>query len=335
MNTSAPGHRELKAFLCHGSEDKPIVRELYSRLRQDGVNPWLDETDILPGQDWDMEIRGAVRNSDAILVCLSKSSVGKEGYLQKEIKFALDIADEKPQGTIFIIPIKLNECDMPERLRQWQWIRYPDDDEYGKLIRALRQRAVSLNLTTLPGDGPIERLGKPIEEKSGRLLYKSVHIRELLRLFKNGELSEDDIENHPPSVVVGITPEGLTEALSSFTEETRRAEEKERILKLIGIRFPYDYWQEVNTSIHCFQNQTEQPTEELTIEHIPVVSSNISSIGYNARRRILEIKFRDGSVYQYFEVPAKLHSGLMNASSHGKFLHYYIRGGGFAYRRIV
>ena len=107
-NIFVPSRRELKAFLCHSSEDKPIVRELYSRLRQDGVNPWLDETDILPGQDWDMEIRLAVRDSDAILVCLSHSSVEKEGYIQKEIKFALDVADEKPEGTIFIIPIKLD-----------------------------------------------------------------------------------------------------------------------------------------------------------------------------------------------------------------------------------
>ena len=99
--------RVLKTFLCHGSEDRSFVRDLYSRLRQDGVLPWLDETDILPGQDWDMEIRIAVRNSDVILVCVSCSSVGKEGYFQKEIKFALDVAEEKPDGTIFIIPIKL------------------------------------------------------------------------------------------------------------------------------------------------------------------------------------------------------------------------------------
>ncbi len=226
-------NRELKTFLCYGSEDTLIVRELYARLRQDGVDPWLDETDILGGQDWDLEIKRAVRSRDVILVCLSSSSVGKEGYIQKEIKFALDVADEKPEGTIFIIPIKLDNCDIPERLRKWQWIDYQKDDWYGKLIRALRQRAQSLNLAVLPGDGPIERIGKPVEENSGRLLYKSIHLRELLRQVKSGELSEDDIGFLPIDTVVGITFEAVDEVLSPFSDKKRRDEEiLEKLLSL-------------------------------------------------------------------------------------------------------
>ena len=46
----------LLRSLCHGSEDKNRVRELYTDLREDGVNPWLDEREILPGQDWKLEI---------------------------------------------------------------------------------------------------------------------------------------------------------------------------------------------------------------------------------------------------------------------------------------
>lgn len=130
----------LKVFLCHGSEDKAVVRELYAKLRSYGITPWLDEEDILPGQDWDGEIRRAVRASDAILVCLSSTSAGKSGYLQKEIRFALDVADEKPDGAIFIIPVRIEECDIPERLRRWQWVNYYDPQGFDKLIRALRKR---------------------------------------------------------------------------------------------------------------------------------------------------------------------------------------------------
>jgi len=333
MNESTSNTRALKTFLCHSSEDKPVVRELYSRLRLDGVSPWLDETDILPGQDWDMEIRQAVRSSDAILVCLSSASVGKEGYVQKEIKFALDVADEKPEGTIFIIPIKLGECKVPTRLKKWQWIEYTQKDWYEKLIRALRQRGLSLNLSILPGDGPIDRIGKPIEEKSGRLLYKSLHLRELVRQAKEGGIDKEKIEFQPTNIVVGITFEAISEVLSSFTDEDRIEEEKELILKLIGIRDPYAYWQETNNKIYCFQNKNDQPGERMTIEHISVSSSNIASIGYDAERHILEVKFHDGSVYQYYDVPAHLYNGLMSASSHGKYLHRFIMSGGYAYRK--
>ena len=52
--------RPLKVFLCHASTDKPAVRELYLRLKKDGVDAWLDKEKLLPGQDWELEIRKAV-----------------------------------------------------------------------------------------------------------------------------------------------------------------------------------------------------------------------------------------------------------------------------------
>src|SRR5512145_120694 len=105
---SMPAERKLKVFLCHASQDKPIVRELYQRLlAEDWIEPWLDEEKLLPGQDWDMEIEKAVRASDAVVVCLSTNSVDKEGYVQHEIRLVLRIASYKPENTIFVIPIRL------------------------------------------------------------------------------------------------------------------------------------------------------------------------------------------------------------------------------------
>ena len=80
-------------FLCHSSSDKPVVRKLYQQLNNDGFDPWLDEEKLLPGQDWELEIIRAVRLTDIIIVCLSKGAISKTGFIQKEIKFALDAAD--------------------------------------------------------------------------------------------------------------------------------------------------------------------------------------------------------------------------------------------------
>src|SRR5689334_15402111 len=134
-------NRYLHVFLSYGSEDRSAVRDIYSRLREDGVKPWFDQEELLPGQDWNLEIRQAARRSDAILVCLSSRSVRKEGYIQKEIKLALDIAEEKPDGTIFIIPVKLDPCELPLRLQNWQWVDWGNLDAYDKVLRALRARA--------------------------------------------------------------------------------------------------------------------------------------------------------------------------------------------------
>ena len=61
-----------RIFLCHASEDKPQVRDVYQRLKALGFEPWLDEVDILPGQDWDYEIETAL---DALSTALQKMDI--------------------------------------------------------------------------------------------------------------------------------------------------------------------------------------------------------------------------------------------------------------------
>jgi TIR domain len=138
---SKSGSRSLSVFLCHSSGDKPVVRDLYRKLEADAVDAWFDEENILPGQDWDLEINKAVRESDAVIVCLSRSSVTKEGYVQREIRAVLGVADEKPEGIIFLIPLKLEECEVPEKLRRYQWAELFAQRGYEKLLQALRVRA--------------------------------------------------------------------------------------------------------------------------------------------------------------------------------------------------
>jgi serine/threonine protein kinase len=140
LRQSAPAS-EPRVFLCHSSSDKPAVRRLYQQLRAVNVRSWLDERDILPGQDWELEILRAIRASQAIVVCLSEAAVNKRGYVQKEIKFALDISDEQPEGSIYLIPLRLEACEVPNRLRQYQWVDLFQQDGFEHLVRALRKLA--------------------------------------------------------------------------------------------------------------------------------------------------------------------------------------------------
>lgn len=134
----------LSVFLCHSSGDKPPVRDLYRKLSSDGFDPWLDEEKLLPGQNWDREIRLAVSKSDIVLACLSKESITKTGYIQKELRFALDVADEQPEGRIFIIPAKLEECGIPERLKGLHVVNLFDPNGYSRLVQALQHRAETI-----------------------------------------------------------------------------------------------------------------------------------------------------------------------------------------------
>ncbi len=143
--------RPLRVFLCHAKEDKSAIRNLYKSLQsQPWIEPWLDEVNLLPGMDWEVEIFKALRDADAILVCLSKESVAKEGYVHKEFKRALDFAEEKPDGTIYIIPLRLDDCKPPLKFQQWQWADYFQPDAQKKLLQSLYLRAGSLGILPPP-----------------------------------------------------------------------------------------------------------------------------------------------------------------------------------------
>src|SRR5437588_1320737 len=152
--------RRLNVFLCHSSEDKTAVRDLCHRLKVDGFAPWLDEEKLLPGHNWRREIPAAVRASDVVVVCLSQNSVNKEGYVQKEIGDALSVAEEKPEGTIFIIPGRMEDIKVPARLAQWHWANLFEKDGYHRLVDALKVRASGLGITVVSAAAVVPRQGR-------------------------------------------------------------------------------------------------------------------------------------------------------------------------------
>lgn len=133
-------------FLCHSSGDKDAVRALYRRLKRNGFASWIDEKNLLPGQDWQLEIERAIRASDLVLMCLSRDSVSKRGFVQKEFRFALDVAGRQPEGSIFLIPVRLEDCLVPDRLSGIQWVDLFEPEGFQQLMRVLRSVAAASGL---------------------------------------------------------------------------------------------------------------------------------------------------------------------------------------------
>lgn len=69
------------------------------------------------------------------------------------------------------------------------------------------------------------------------------------------------------------------------------------------------------------------------MKRVPVTSTNVSEIGYDEERRILEIVFSSGGIYQYFEVPPQVYQELMNSGSIGQYLNSAIKGA-YRYARV-
>lgn len=136
---SSTKENKLLVFLSYAREDKSIVDKLYKRLKRDGFDPWMDQADLLGGQNWPLEIERAMKRSHVILLCFSKTSIPKESYIQREYKKAMDLQQEKPHGTIFSIPVRLDDCPIPDFLGTLQYVDFPK--QYRRLVLSLRERA--------------------------------------------------------------------------------------------------------------------------------------------------------------------------------------------------
>ncbi len=213
--------RPLRVFLCHSSNDKPAVRELYQKLRAEPwIDPWLDEEELYPGQDWNLEIEKAVEAADAIIVCLTKNSINKEGYVQRELRIVLDFADYKPEGTIYILPVRLEECEPPRRLRPWQYADYFEGQrERGlqRLLVSLKRRADSLELKYEQPAPPknkksiVEMPTLIKEEKPEHNRFEKAYTRAQKLVAEANERVQKNIEGRKPvEALSGVYPEHPT-----------------------------------------------------------------------------------------------------------------------------
>lgn len=141
-----------RIFLCHANEDKHQVREVYQRLKAEGFQPWLDEENLLPGQLWKQEIPKALKDSDFILIFFSQTSVAKRGYVQREMKLALDAWEEIPEGQIHTIPVRLDDCAIPEQFQRFQRVDFSSEGGFERIVKAiqagLNQRHQTKSATT-------------------------------------------------------------------------------------------------------------------------------------------------------------------------------------------
>jgi hypothetical protein len=136
----------LKIFLNHTAEDKALVMPYFHKLEALGFEPWIDKR-ILPGQDWDEVIQRAFNAADVYLVFMTPRSVSKRGYVQREINDALDKQKYNLPGDIGLIPLMLEECEVPIKIsRSHQFIRLPEGwhEVVESLELAARQRSFAI-----------------------------------------------------------------------------------------------------------------------------------------------------------------------------------------------
>jgi hypothetical protein len=132
-------------FISYAKEDREHATRLASDLRQLGATTWLDHQNLQPGERWSDRIDEAIRTSDYVVALLSSRSVSKRGYVQRELKRALDVINEIPVGRTFVIPARLDDCKPPSGLLDFQWV-----DLFGNWDSGVKAIAISMRLSGNP-----------------------------------------------------------------------------------------------------------------------------------------------------------------------------------------
>jgi hypothetical protein len=225
-----------RPFISYAREDHEIASRLYEDLRALGVEPWLDKRDLIGGEDWQAAIRRAVQECSHFVALLSSNSVSKRGFVQKELRQALDILEEFPPGEIFVIPVRLEDAKPRlEALKRLHWIDLFPSYETGlrKLVKSLAAKsetaAASAWSLAMPGRGPAMEIAR-------RFLPEPIHwialtLVAVFILMLNGTNApvtskprwSDQDNCRPDEQWLGMNPNTLERSFEATPEQAKRA----------------------------------------------------------------------------------------------------------------
>lgn len=110
-------------FISYAREDKSTAERIYMDLRKNEISAWIDSKCLLPGENWEKTIRKTIKQARFFLLLISKYSINKRGFVQKEIKEAIKIKEEFPSDQIFLIPVRLDDTiPVDEELQNLNWV---------------------------------------------------------------------------------------------------------------------------------------------------------------------------------------------------------------------
>ena len=124
-------------FFSYAKADEGRVVPYYHAIRLMPWTLWMDKFELKGGQNWELEIDKAIQGADIVLIFVSRASIDHRGYLQKEIRRALEVSKTKLVDDIFIIPVMLDDIPIPSQLTNLQSISTGDGHSVGAIIDAI------------------------------------------------------------------------------------------------------------------------------------------------------------------------------------------------------
>ena len=127
-------------FLSYARENAKIVEDIYEQCQKADFNPWMDTKNIVPGREWEDEIKNALKNSSVVVVFLSKHSVANN---KTWCHFEAHLASEQsrsthPESKLPVVPVLLDSCEIPPSLQRFQFYDYYKGEGTEGLLKAVQ-----------------------------------------------------------------------------------------------------------------------------------------------------------------------------------------------------
>jgi len=130
---------ELNIFISYARENIKEAKQIYEALTKKGHNVWLDIEKLIPGQNWKLEIRSEIENSNLFVPILSNDSVNKQGFFQKELKKGFEILETLPEGDIYMVPIKIDDCKSPKMIDHIHYAEMFNGDGVNNIVELIEK----------------------------------------------------------------------------------------------------------------------------------------------------------------------------------------------------
>ncbi len=135
--------RRPQVYLSYAQSAEKEVDGIYQQLLSAGVRPWMYKYNVLPGERWEDRIEQAIHESAIFLVLLTPEWGIQGKFVHQELELALKEAEER-DGGVFVIPVILKPCEVPNKLRHLRWVDLTAAGGWSDLLRAVGASATTM-----------------------------------------------------------------------------------------------------------------------------------------------------------------------------------------------
>jgi hypothetical protein len=199
-----------RIFVSYAREDQVPAEALVNFLRAAGFDIWFDKDALQAGQDWRVVIEQEIARARLLIICLSQNSIDKTGFVQKEMRLALQQAELRPPSQVYIIPVRLDGCPVPVALERYHVLDLGGPDASHRVLEAIGN-ATDEGARTLPDAHDsltnavrgyrrkLSGLGEVVELKdySKRILGRWLGPRKYVAFFADGRWAVQRNEDAP------------------------------------------------------------------------------------------------------------------------------------------